>query len=71
MVKANTVNPVKSEAPEAVPARLAVRDGVLAVVGDTPLVELTRVYPGFGGHLLELRERQAGGLPRREGRPVL
>src|SRR5438445_398590 len=51
MVKANTVNPVKTEAPEAVPARLAVRDGVLAVVGDTPLVELTRVYRGFGGDL--------------------
>jgi len=73
MVKANTVNPVKTEAPEAVPARLAVRDGVLAVVGDTPLVELTRVYPGFGGHLYAKLEalNPGGSIKDRPAREIL
>ncbi len=73
MVKASAVGPVRDEAAERVPDRLGVRDGVLSVVGDTPLVELTRIFPGFGGHLYAKLEslNPGGSIKDRPAREIL
>jgi len=73
MVKASTADPVNAEAAAPVPVRAAVRDGVLAVVGDTPLVELTRVIPGFAGHLYAKLEalNPGGSIKDRPAREIL
>ena len=71
-MKSSTVREVESEAGKS-PFRVAARDGVLSAVGGTPLVELTRIYPGFAGHLYAKLEalNPGGSIKDRPAREIL